>query len=150
MSFSAQGVLVYVATRDDTPAPIKDYYQKAMDWDADAATLAASRQLGWQVAMSVPGGEQYQVASVRPVDIVVRDRQGAPVPGLSGRLLTMRPADTRLNGSSTLTELPHQPGHYRTLARLPVPGWWQFNIDTKQGTTRFVTSQRMMVDGGGR
>ena len=147
MSITANGILVYVATRPDVPRPIKDYYRRSLSWDADRALLAASRQLGWSVNIKVPAGQQFALSQRRPVDVVVRDRQGQPVTGLTGRLFAMRPADTSLNGFSPLTELPHRPGSYRTLARLAAPGLWELSIDARQGETPFVYTTRISVDG---
>ncbi len=143
MSFTAQGILVVVATRPDTPPPIADYYERALAWDADSAVLAASRRLGWRVEIDVPAGKQFAVASRRPVDIVIHDRENQPVSGLRGRLIAIRPADTRLNGASDLFELPHEPGRYRTLARLSAPGLWEMSIDGHLGDTHFVHTARI-------
>ena len=147
MSIVANGILVYVATRPDVPRPIKDYYSRALSWDADRAQLAASRQLGWTVEIKVPAGQQFALSGRRPVDVTVRDRDGQPVTGLEGRLMAMRPANTNLNGFSSLTELPHAPGSYRTLARLEAPGLWQLSIDARRGETPFVYTTRVSVDG---
>ncbi len=150
LSVTANGVLVYVATRPDAPLPIEDFYRRSQRWDAEQAEQAASRQLGWTVRFSVPGGPPYTLLERRPVDVVVRDRQGRPVTGLHGRLLALRPADTSLNGASPLTELPHAPGSYRSLARLPVPGLWQLSLDAHRDQTPFTYSARVRVDGEAR
>jgi len=147
MSITAQGVLVHVATRPSSPRPIANYYERSLNWDADAAVLAASRELGWSVAIDVPAGDQYAVTARRPVDLVVRDREGEPVAGLSGRLISQPPAESR-KLESELTELPHDRGHYRTLAPLGKPGVWLLSIDAERGGTHFVHSQRVTVGGG--
>ena len=148
MSILAQGILVYVATRPDAPRPIADYYERGLAWEADAAQLAASQRLGWSTTVEVPAGEQYTLTSRRPVDITVHDRDGQPVSGLSGRLVAVRPADTRLNSESQLLELPHAPGNYRSLASLPVGGVWELSLDVRRGETHFVHTERVTVDGG--
>jgi len=148
MSVTAQGVLVFVATRPDSPRPIEDYYERSLEWDADAALVAASERLGWSVAMEIPGGEAYSLTPRRPVDVTILDRDGQPVTELTGRLVAVRPADTRLNGESALVELPHEPGHYRTLAHLPVAGVWELSLDATRGKTRFVHTERVVVTGG--
>jgi len=147
LSVTANAILVYVATRPDVPRPIADYYEKSLAWDADKAQLAASRQLGWTVNVEIPTGKQFTVSHRRPVDVTVRDSEGKPVSGLTGRLFAMRPANARLNGFSPLTELPHNPGSYRTLARLSAPGVWEVSIDARQGETPFVYKTRVNVDG---
>jgi nitrogen fixation protein FixH len=145
MSISAQGVMVWVATRPDNPLPIADYYQKSLEWDADTALIEASRQLGWRVTVDIPAGREYAVGARRPVDISVLDREGEPVTELVGRLIAERPADLRLNGESELVEMPNQAGNYRTLAALTAPGVWEFHLDTHRGETRFVYSERVVI-----
>jgi hypothetical protein len=148
MSITAHAILVFVATRGNAPRPVDRYYERSLEWDADAADVAASRELGWQVAFDIPGGDQYQITTVRPVDIIILDRDGKAVVGLTGRLVGQPPGDTSLL-ESPLTELPHDPGHYRTLARL-APGIWKLSIDAHLGDTHFVHTESVDVDGGER
>jgi len=133
MAVVAQGVLVYVATRPDAPRPIRDYYQKSLEWDADAAVLAASRQLGWTVRFDLPTDTPHTPGMPRPVDVIVADRDGAPVGQLSGQLQALRPADDRLGQAADLTAIPHRAGTYRTLLRLDQPGLWILRLDLRQG-----------------
>lgn len=147
MSVVAQGVLVWVATRPDAPRPIEHYYEKGLSWEADEAVLAASERLGWSARVEVPQGEEYALTLVRPVDVSIRDRDGAPVSALSGRLVAVRPADTRLNGESELVELPYAPGSYRTLAHLPAAGVWELNLDLRRGDEHYVHTERVEVLG---
>ena len=151
MSLTANAVLVWVATRPDSPRPIEDYYRRSQAWDSDSALRDSSGQLGWDLRVDVPSGAQYSVMQRRPVDLRITDRDGRPVTGLSGRLVSRRPSDARLDDSADLTELPHQPGQYRTLARLDAPGLWELSVDARRGDTRFVHTSRVMIDSkGGR
>lgn len=149
MSITAHGILVYMATRDDAPRPVQGYYERSLEWDADTALVEASRQLGWTVEYRIPAGPQYSTDMPRPVDVLVRDGDGAGVIGLAGRLVAVRPADPALNQAGELTELPHAPGRYRTLVRLGARGVWEFNLDTRRDTLRFVYSDRVDVPAGG-
>lgn len=148
MSVVACGVLVWVATRPDSPRPIRGYYQAARAWDADEAVEEASRQLGWSVRYELPAGIPHVAGMPRPVDVRVADREGHPVTGLAGRLLAIRPSDTRLNQEGTLVELPQHAGSYRTLVRLDQPGAWELWLDATQQAMRFVHATRITVDAG--
>ena len=145
MTIGASGVLVWVATRSDSPRPIKGYYEAARAWDADDAVEQASRQLGWTVRYELPTDVPHFRGMPRPVDIRVADRDGKPVSGLAGRFFAIRPADTRLNQTGALTELPQEAGSYRTLVRLDQPGAWELRIDAKRGALRFVHAARLDV-----
>ena len=134
MSVVACGVLVWVATRPDSPRPIKGYYEAARAWDADEAVEEASRQLGWTVRYELPSGVPHFAGMPRPVDVRVADRDGKPVSGLAGRLFAIRPSDTRLNQTRRRSSrCRRQAGSYRTLVRLDEPGTWELRIDTTAG-----------------
>jgi nitrogen fixation protein FixH len=145
MPIVASGVLVWVATRPETPRPIKGYYESARAWDTDAAVEEASRQLGWTVRYELPAGIPHYPGMPRPVDVHVADRAGRPVSGLAGQLFAVRPSDTRLNQAGRLTELPQQPGSYRTLVRIDEAGAWDLRSDTRQQSLRFVHAARLSV-----
>ncbi len=145
MCICACGTLVYVATRPDAPRPIKDYYEAARTWDAGEAVEMASTQLGWTVRYDFPADVPHIVGMPRPIDVTVADRQGRPVSGLAGRLVAIRPADTRLNQTGKLVELPQEQGCYRTLVLLDRPGTWELRIDAVQQALRFVHATRVSV-----
>jgi nitrogen fixation protein FixH len=145
MSVAACGVLVWVATRPDSPRPIEGYYESARKWDADAAVEAASRDLGWTVRYELPSGIPHFTGMPRPVDVRVAGRDGRPVSGLAGRLFAVRPSDTRLDQTGELVEMPQEAGSYRTLVRLDEPGTWELRIDARQDALRFVHTARLTV-----
>ena len=145
MPILASGVLVYVATRPDSPRPMKGYYEKAQSWDADEAVEAASRQLGWTVRYEVAPGVPHVAGMPRPVDVRIEDRDGKGVAGLSGRLFVVRPSDPRLGQTAALTGLPQEPGSYRALVRLDRPGTWEFRVDLTRESLRFVHGARVAV-----
>lgn len=145
MPIVACAVLVWVATRPDSPRPIEDYYEAARTWDADEAVQSASRALGWTVHYQLPTDIPHIAGMPRPIDITVSDRAGNPVCGLEGRLFALRPADTRLNQSGEIVPLPQAPGVYRTLVRLDAPGTWELRLDAQQQSMRFVHAARMDV-----
>jgi len=145
MSIVACGILVWVATRPDSPRPIRGYYEAAQAWDADEAVEAASRQLGWTVRYELPAGVPHSPGMPRPVDVRVTDREGNGVPGLAGVLFAIRPSDPRLNQTGPLVGLPQEAGSYRSLVRLDEPGAWELRIDTKRDALRFVHAARISV-----
>lgn len=149
MSIIACGILVWVATRPDTPRPIKGYYEAARRWDVDRAVEQASREIGWTVRYELPSDIPFYPGMPRPVDIRVADRHGQPVSGLAGHFFAIRPSDTRLNQSGELVELPQAAGSYRALVRVDDAGVWEFRIDASQDGLRFVHAARFDVPGGG-
>jgi len=145
MSVVACGVLVWVATRPDSPRPIQGYYETAQSWDVDGAVAEASEKLGWTVRYDLPDGIPLTPGMPRPVDVTVTDRGGQPVAGLTGALIAVRPSDQRLNQRGALVALPGTPGRYRTLIRMDAPGAWDVRLDTTQQSLRFVHAARLTV-----
>jgi hypothetical protein len=145
MSVIACGILVWVATRPDTPRPMKGYYEAAQKWDADEAVEDASRQLGWSVRYELPSDVPHLSGTPRPVDVRIADRDGKPVSGLAGRLFAIRSSDTRLNQTADLVALPQAAGSYRTLVRMDAPGAWEVRIDVRQAALRFVHAALLTV-----
>ncbi len=150
MSIVACGALVFVATRPNSPRPIRGYYDAARAWDADEAVEDASQALGWTVRYELPPDVPHLAGMPRPVDVRVADREGRPVSGLAGKLFAIRSSDTRLNQAGELTELPQQAGSYRTLILLDEPGAWELRIDTRQQALRFVHAARVTVPADSR
>ncbi len=143
MSVVACGVLVWVATRPDSPRPIHGYYETAQSWDADEAVADASQKLGWTVRYELPEGIPLTPGMPRPVDVTVVDREGQPVSGLSGTLIAIRPSDQRLNQHGDLVAMPGAPGRYRTLIRVDAPGTWDVRLDAMQQSLHFVHAARL-------
>ena len=81
MSVVACGVLVWVATRPDTPRPIKGYYEAARAWDADEAVEEASRELGWTVRYELPADVPHIAGHAAAGGRPVADRDGRPSRG---------------------------------------------------------------------
>jgi len=146
MSIVAYAVLVWVATRPGTPRPIAGYYEASQRWDADEAVEAASRALGWSVTYDLPAGVPHTAGTPRPVDVRVLDREGRGVTGLAGSLFAIRPSDGRLNQSGPLVELPQEAGAYRGLVRVDLPGAWEFRVDLRRESLRFVHTARLAVE----
>lgn len=145
MSIVASGVIVWVATRPDSPRPMEGYFAAAQAWDVNEAEKAASRELGWTVRYELPTDVPHLQGMPRPVDVTVADRSGTPVTGLEGRLFVIRPSDTRLNQHGALSAIPNAPGRYRTLVRLDESGEWEMRLDASQQSLRFVHAARMQV-----
>jgi len=145
MSIVACGVLVWVATRPDSPRPIRGYYEAARAWDADEAVAAASRELGWSVRFELPAGIPHLPGMPRPVDVRLADRDGRPVSGLTGHIFAVRPADSGRTQSAELVGMPQEPGSYRSLLRLDEPGNWELRLDVRQGALRFVHAARLAL-----
>ncbi len=137
---------VLIASRSDGgPQVIKQYYQQAVAWDSTAAVRQASLDLGWTLDVSRSRKDGQTELLVRIVD-----RDGHPVPGLSGELRLSRPQSTGvLERLPLLPEAAHgDAGHDTPLPALrAIPtasgrGLWDVEVDVRSGDTRFVGTVR--------
>jgi nitrogen fixation protein FixH len=146
---SANGVLLYFATRDDAPVPLEGWYERAVNWDETQAIREGSRELGWSVAWQVPSGPEYGQGMPRPVDLVVSDAHGDPISGLSGRVRAERPMSSELDNQAELTELPQTPGAYRCLLRFATDGVWQLQVTLHQDQLTWIGTHRIELPSAG-
>ncbi len=137
---------VLIASRSDGgPQVIKQYYQQAVAWDSTAAVRQASLDLGWTLDVSRSRKDGQTELLVRIVD-----RDGHPVPGLSGELRLSRPQSTGvLERLPLLPESAHGDAGHDTpppaLRAIPTAsgrGLWDVEVDVRSGDTRFVGTVR--------
>jgi nitrogen fixation protein FixH len=130
---------IYIAVRanDDPSVHIeRDYYQKAVRFDADQALRRRSERLGWRVTLEAARTS----AAEATVTAVLVDSAGGPVRGAIVRIAAH--AVARSNDVFTATAV--EAGD-RYLAAMPVSrgGLWNFDVEVVRGSDRFVASQRL-------
>jgi len=133
------GANIYVMVRandDPSVAIAKDYYQRAVRFDADQALRQRSARLGWRVsleAVRTSGGDATVTAALV-------DSTGAPVRGAVVRIAAH--AVARSNDVFNATAIP---AGDRYLAALPLNrgGLWDLDVEAVRGSDRFVATQRL-------
>lgn len=133
----AANIYMMVRANDDPSVAIaKDYYQRAVRFDADQALRQRSARLGWRVSLEAVRTSAAEAS----VTAVLVDSTGAPVRGAIVRLAAH--AVARSNDVFTATATPVGD---RYLAVLPVNrgGLWDLNVEAVRGSERFVATQRL-------
>ncbi len=130
---------VYIAVRanDDPSVHIeRDYYQKAVRFDADQALRRRSERLGWRVTVEATRTS----ATDAEVRALLVDSTGAPVRGAVLRIAAHAVARSNDVFTATTAEVGD-----RYVAAMPVNrgGLWNFDIEVVRGGDRFVASQRL-------
>lgn len=128
---------LFAARSDGGAQIVEDYYDAALDFDETRAARAASDALGWTAAVSVGACE----GGLCPVEVTVRDRDGAPVEGLSGVVRASRPQEATAAARLPLSS-SEAPGVYRQLMPVSADGLWDFALDAQRGDDRFITTVR--------
>ena len=134
---------VYVAIRanDDPSVHVeRDYYQRAVRFDADQALRQRSERLGWHVNLDARRTTQTQAV----LTAVLVDSTGASVTGATVRIA----AHAVARGNDVFTATAIDAGD-RYIAELPVNrgGLWDVDVEAVRGTDRFVITQRLDLPG---
>ena len=109
-------------------------YHAVADGPARAAAAQASAALGWTVRATAQGPN---------VALAVADRRGAPVSGLTGRVVVARPQVARALDTLAFVEAPA--GTYTVALPAPAPGLWDVAFDALRGPDRFLGSARLSL-----
>lgn len=141
------GVL-YVADHDPSFVIEKDYYQKAVHYDAEIDQELRNQQLGWKLSSTVA-----PIASTgSDVNVRLLDADGRPLTGATVRvsaLFNARAADVL---DATLSAA--SPGSNDYSVRLPMrhAGEWELRFEAIHGSDHFTAVQRFDVPAasGGR
>lgn len=137
------GLLLMARIASDDPgfAVERDYYRKAVGWDAEQAQLAENQRLGWTMtaeALPRAGGRAV-------VRVGLRDGQGRPVTGArvtfeafhNARAGDLRSGEARAVGQDYELDL----GAVR-------PGLWELRLTAQAGTDRYTAVVRREIRGG--
>lgn len=123
----AMGWLV-AESGDPSPRVLPDYYRKAVAWDDVAAARGASAALGWTATVRLGDG----------LEVELRDRDGAPVPGAAVEA-TIR-HQSRADHVLRASPVEAAPGRYAAVVGLARPGLHVVELSAVRGTDRFVTT----------
>lgn len=125
-----------------TPGLVKDdYYEQGRDYERRVIQLTEARKrLGWDVSM-----DSGEVVVARPatLKVVVTNRDGEAVRGLSGHLQLYRPSDRDQDSIVSLSEI--SPGLYEARYTLLLKGVWDLLLTLSQGEDDYVVEQRINV-----
>jgi nitrogen fixation protein FixH len=122
------------AVGDPSFAVERDYYAKAVAWDAHQAQARVNADLGWTLAISVapadPGNQRARVVAN------FEDRDGRPVPGLAVGVTAFHNARAAEVVEGTLLETAEH--DYAGELAVGRPGLWEFRIVAERGTETFT------------
>ncbi len=132
--------LLFASKSDGGAQVVENYYQKATTWDTYASERAASAALGWKAEVSVLPPDD--ASTLRPVEVLFQDRDGAPLTGLTGIIRALRPQQARAVAEVPLAPAADKPGAYRMLMPVYGAGLWDFEIAARRDTLLFQTTLR--------
>lgn len=136
------GYMTVLATNDPGFSVEKDYYRKAVSWDAHQAQAQENDALGWHLKAELesrPKGSLVDVELVDRLGVALRgaivDLEAFPI-SRGNELLTARLSESR-------------PGRYQALVALVRPGIWELRITVRAGDRVFTQVERVEREEGG-
>lgn len=127
LSVGANVILILKATNDPAFAVEKDYYQKAIDYDAIQAARAESARLGWRVALK---------AKRDRLEVRLFDKGGVPISDAAIEVEAFHNA--RANQIIKGKLEPEAPGLYAMNRPFARPGIWEYRLTAVRGEERFI------------
>jgi len=121
----------------------RDYYRKAVEWDARRAALARSELLQWNASPSFVLGAD----GAPRLRLALRDKHGHP---LDGALVTVEAIPVRLaERTGTVTLEPQGHGEYEAALPAIVLGQWELRVAVERGEHVWTCDfRRVLVPAG--
>lgn len=134
---AGNAVVIRLAVAPDAVAHDPQYYQRAMNFDAEQAVRARQARLGWRVEAQAEAS-----APASRLRISVTDAQGAPVSGA-----TVRVSAFHLAHANTIVEARAEARGDAYEASVPIStaGRWQVAIDVRRGVEHVQVDRRLEV-----
>jgi nitrogen fixation protein FixH len=139
---SMHAVLLAGVIEDPSFAVEKDYYDKAVSWDAKMAQDRENTRLGWSAEVATAG-------SGRDGRVTVRIMSPGDVPVARARVRVEAFHNARASRVASAVLEESTPGVYGSALRLDRPGLWEFRVVVERGTDRFTAVVRRDVGIGG-
>lgn len=150
---SLVGTLVVIATRDPGFAVEPDYYQKAVDWDAQRALEARSAALGWKTSWRFDDGPRATADGPSAVDdaapaharnarvtLELSDASGRPIEGAAVQVTALHNA--RANAQQALILSEFDAGRYAATWLVTRDGLWEFRLTVARAGDHFTATHR--------
>lgn len=136
----AQMTVLASVLDDPTFATERDYYRKAVDWDARRATERRSQALGW----TARAGVEARSPNVNPLTVRLVDAHGAAVSGARVHASTFHNARAAHARELALSEV--SPGLYGADLGPARPGLWELRLAAERGPDSFEATLRFELE----
>lgn len=141
-------VAMTIAVRDKSAAIVPNYYERAVNWDAEQAKYRASEKLGWHVEMEA--AEQIDPVGRREVRFILTDAQGQAVPGANIDLEYFHDAHGNEDRTVSLKPDSSDPRYFTALLPMRYAGEWELHYTITAGKQSFIGKQQAYVTNAGR
>lgn len=131
--------MMIFALRTMPGVDVKSVYEESQRYNGFLATRAAQDQRGWQVDVTMG-----DFKAAHPLNILVHDKAGQTINGLSGVLTLQRPTDKRLDQVLDLGAVGD--GRYQAIVPPLLAGQWDMIAEfSKDGALMHASRHRFIV-----
>ncbi len=123
--FLANGIFLYAALSTYSGVVAQEPYRKGLDYNDRIAAGARQDELGWRT--------EATLTREQGLSLVLRDKAGTPVSGLSFAGFLGRPSTNQRDLQVMLTEV--EPGRYTMAFDNLEPGAWLISLEAKWPAT---------------
>jgi nitrogen fixation protein FixH len=135
-------LVVLMSTLDDpTFSTERDYYRKAVDWDARMARQRASQALGWSSSAVIVRSTR----GVARLQVRLADARGRAIGGAALRATVFHNARAARALELALTEA--EPGVYAAELGPARAGLWEVRLSASRGSDAYESTLRLDVTG---
>ncbi len=134
VNFIGVGVLIVMSRSDPSHHVEKDYYKKALDWDATMAQRRRNRELGWKLHARVS-----QQGSGIMIDTTLTDALGAPLADAKVDIVAFHRARAGERFRGTLANGGN--GRYGVAFPSSRLGYWELHYRAKRDGAQFTAKR---------
>ena len=141
-------VAMMIAVHDKSSAIVPNYYERAVNWDAEQAKYRASEKLGWHVEMEA--AEQVDPLGRRVVRFILTDAHGRAIPSAVIDLEYFHDAHGNEDRTVTLKSDSTDPRYFTALLPMRYAGEWELHYTITAGKQSFIGKQQAYVNNARR
>ena len=142
-------IMVNYAATTFSGLAVHDPYMTGNHYNGEIEAAEAQKRLGWTSTLSVdvvdaPAGQAKAVSNYPTrISLRVKDRDGAPVEGLTVAAEIRRPAQQGMDQHAELVATDK--GVYSQVVNLAAPGQWQVRLIAQRDGQAYRLNQRALI-----
>lgn len=141
-SLAGVGAMVSIAVHDPSFALERNYYERAVHWDAQREQEATNERLGYAFTLALRPAEDGT-----ELEVELADHARVPLSGAEVKVEAF--ANARAGERRFLTLVPAADGRYRASLGRARAGLWEFRFDVHAGGEHFTRTVREDIPAAG-
>ena len=136
---AVNGILIFTAVSSFSGLETESAYDKGLRYNEALAAAKANAETGWRAEPLVTGGQSDE----RKLEIIITDRDGAPVTELRVEAFLVRPTNAGMDSKIALTDFGA--GRYGAVFTPKALGNWELRLKAERGDVAWQQVQRLFL-----